>query len=120
MKSELSTTTESRVMPSALLAERISAVRRKQVGVAAGTGTGIAVGVFVILLATAMLLDWWLDFPFVVRAIALAFVLGITGALVWRFILTPIRHQPDDDVVALTVEKAHPEFRSRLISSIQF
>lgn len=120
MNTELSTATEPRVAPSALLAEKISAVRRKQVGVAAGTGAGIAVGAFVILLATTMLLDWWLDFPFAVRAIALAFVLGCTGVLVWRFILTPVRRQPDDDAVALTIEKARPEFRSRLISSIQF
>src|SRR5947208_1835903 len=110
MNTELSTATESRVMPSALLTEKVSAVRRKQVGVAAGTGTGMTVGAFVILLAITMLLDWWLDFPLTVRAIALAFVLGVTGVLVWRFILTPVRRQPDDDAIALTVEKARPEF----------
>ena len=120
MNTELPMAVEPRVMPSALLAEKISAVRRKQVGVAAGTGTGMAVGVFVILLGTAMLLDWWLDLPVAARAITLALVLGLTGIIVWRFILTPVRHQPDDDTIALTVEKARSEFRSRLISSIQF
>jgi hypothetical protein len=112
--------TEPSVAPSALLAEKISAVRRKHVNVAAGTGVGMAVGVLIILLAMMMLLDWWLDFPLWVRAVALVIVLGTTFVLAWRFVLTPIRRQPDDDAVALRIEKAHPRFRSRLISSIQF
>ena len=120
MNAEHSTIPELRVMPSALLAEKISAVRRKQVGVAVGTGAGIAVGAFIILLAVGMLLDWWLDFPLWVRVITLTLVLGVTGAFVWRFVITPIRRQPDDDTIALTIEKARPEFHSRLISSIQF
>jgi hypothetical protein len=112
--------TESRIAPSALLAEKISAVRRKHVNVAAGTGAGMAVGAFIILLATAMLLDWWLDFPLWLRAVALTLVLGAAGFITWRYVLTPIRRQPDDDALALRIEKAHPQFRSRLISSIQF
>ena len=108
------------VMPSALLAEKISAVRRKQLSVATGTGAGRAVGAFIILLAVVMLVDWWLDCPLAVRGLLLAVVLGATFALVWRFIITPIRRQPDDDAIALMVEKARPEFRSRLISSMQF
>jgi hypothetical protein len=111
--------TEPRLAPSTLLAEKIAAVRRKQVSVAAGMGAGMAVGALIILLAAAMLLDWWLDLPLAMRAVALAVTLGATGFLVWRFILTPVRHQPDDDAMALTVERACPEFRSRLISSIQ-
>src|SRR4051794_16069010 len=93
MNTEFSPMAEPRVAPSALLAEKISAVRHKQVGVATGTGAGMAVGAFVILLAITMLLDWWLDFPLAVRAIMLTFALGATGVLVWRFILTPVRHQ---------------------------
>jgi len=72
------------------------------------------------LLAVAMLLDWWLDCPLWARAMMLFWVLGVTGWLSWRYILTPLRRQPDDDAIALTVEKARPEFRSRLISSMQF
>jgi hypothetical protein len=112
--------TEPRVTPSALLAEKIFAVRRKHVSIAAGTGAGMAVGVFIILLAVAMLLDWWVDFPFWARGMMLAWVLGTTVFIMWRFIIAPIRHQPDDDAIALRIERARPEFRSRLISSIQF
>lgn len=114
------TSTSESLQPSTFLATKIAAVRRKQTAVAAGTGIGIAVGVFVILLAVAMLLDWWLDFPRGLRAISLTLILGIAGVLVWRYVITPVRRQPDDDAVALTVEKARPQFRSRLISSIQF
>ena len=114
------TTVESAVQRSMLLAEKIAAVRRKHVGVAAGTGAGMAAGAFVILLALTMLLDWWLDFPLAVRAIMLAWIIGVTGFITWRFIITPLREQPDDDAVALAVEKAKPQFRSRLISSVQF
>lgn len=120
MISEPPTRYEPRLAPSVLLAEKIAAVRRKHVNVASGTGAGMAVGAFIILLATAMLLDWWLDFPLWLRGVMLAVTLGATGLLVWRFILTPIRHQPDDDAVALRVEKARPYYRSRLISSVQF
>ena len=119
MKTNVSAPNES-LQPSTFLGAKIAAVRRKQTAVAAGTGIGMAVGVFVILLAVAMLLDWWLDFPRAARAVSLTLILGITGALAWRYVVTPIRRQPDDDAVALTVEKARPQFRSRLISSIQF
>jgi hypothetical protein len=120
MTKDAPTTAASNVTPSALLAEKVSAVRRKQTGVAAGTGAGMAVGAFIILLAVAMLLDWWLDLNRGIRAVMLLAILGATGAIIWRFILTPIRRQPDDDTIALAVEKARPQFRSRLISAIQF
>ncbi len=112
--------TELRLAPSTLLAAKLAGVRRKHVGVAAGTGAGMAVGAFIILLAAAMLCDWWLDFPLTARAITLVLTLGVTSFIVWRFVVRPIRHQPDDDTVALRVERARPQFRSRLISSVQF
>ena len=108
------------VAPSDMLVARISAVRRKQVAVAAGTGAGMAVGAFVILLGAAMLLDWWLDFPVWVRGVILVCIIASTGLIAWRYVLMPIRRQPDDDAVALRIEKARPQFRSRLISSVQF
>lgn len=113
-------TTEPRLAPSTLLAERLAAVRRKQVGVAVGTGVAMVVGAFLLLLAGAMLLDWWLDLPLGVRTISLLVFLGGPAVLAWRYIVTPIRRQPEDDVVALRVEKSFPQFRSRLISAIQF
>lgn len=108
------------VTPSALLAEKITAVRRKHVAVAAGSGAAMTLGVFVVLLAALMLLDWWLDLPWWARALLLFWVTAPAGFLAWRYVLCPLRDQPDDDAMALAVEKARPQFRSRLISSIQF
>jgi hypothetical protein len=114
------TTETTRLARSAVLHAKLAAVRRKFVGVAAGTGVSMALGAFVILLGLAMLTDWWLDLPLAVRAVTLALTLGGTGLLLWRHVFTPVRRQPDDDTVALAVEKGFPQFRSRLISSIQF
>ena len=49
---------EPRLAPSVLLGEKISTLRRKQVGVAVGTGAGMAAGALVLLLGLAMLLDY--------------------------------------------------------------
>ena len=107
------------VPPSTMLLARIASVRRKFVNTAAGTGVSMAVGALVILVGVGMLLDWWLDLPRAVRALLLVVELGAVGLLVWRFIYTPLSRQPEDDVVALMVEKARPEFRSRLIATLQ-
>ena len=49
----------------------------------------------------------------------LALNLGIICYFVARHVFLPILHQPDDDTLALLVEKARPEFSSRLIASVQ-
>src|SRR6185295_6256610 len=54
--------------------------------------------------------------------VRLVLLLGQAGVLVWilaQFVFTPVARQPDDDTLALMMEKARPEFRSRLIASIQ-
>ncbi len=110
----------TRIIPSNVLLAKLAAVRRKHVGVAAATGVAMAAGVFMILIAVTMLLDWWLDFPMGVRTIMLACLVVAVGWIAWKFIVAPIGNQPDDDTVALAVERHFPHFRSRLISSIQF
>jgi hypothetical protein len=120
MTNDAPTQNESRISASNVLLAKLAAVRRKHVGVAAGTGAAMAIGAFVIFIAVSMLLDWWLDFPLAMRVVTLAGTLLVVGYIVWKFILTPLRNQPDDDTVALAVERHFPQFRSRLISSIQF
>lgn len=113
-------TTDVSIQPSTVLLAKLAAVRRKHVGVAAATGAAMAVGAFVILIAISMLLDWWLDFPLAMRVVTLVGTFLVVGYIVWKFIFTPLCNQPDDDTVALAVERHFPQFRSRLISSIQF
>src|SRR5262245_21642664 len=107
------------VKPSPLLQQKIEAVRRKQVGISAGTGLAILICAVVVLLGVQMLLDWWLDLSWAGRAGFLALNGCIFAYISFQYILTPILKKPDDDAVALTVEKALPEFRSRLIAAMQ-
>jgi len=104
---------------SRVLGEKISALRHRHVTVLAMTGLAMAVVVGIELLALAMFLDWWLELPWVVRLISLLAQLGAFAYILSRFVLVPILRQPDEDELALMIEKARPEFRSRLISAVQ-
>ncbi len=70
-------------------------------------------------LAIGMPLDWLLALPFAVRAVLLVCGLGGAAALAWGFGVRKWLHQPDDDRVALAIERALPQFRSRFIASVQ-
>jgi hypothetical protein len=107
------------VPPSALLGAKITALRRKHVGVAVFTGIATAVVVAIELLALAMFLDWWLDLPWGVRLALLAAQFAVFAYILLRMIVAPVLRQPDEDDLALMVEKARPEFHSRLIAAIQ-
>src|SRR5436190_7667324 len=107
------------VQPSALLQAKIDALRRKHVTVAVATGLAMAVAVAVELLALALFLDWLMELPWVIRLILLIAQLGVLCYITWHSILRPLLNQPDDDELALMVEKARPPFRSRLIASLQ-
>ncbi|MEY2407337.1 MAG: hypothetical protein QOF48_7 [Verrucomicrobiota bacterium] len=108
-----------RLKPSVLLEERIEALRMRHVSVAVLTGLAMAVVVCVELLALAMFLDWWLDLPWGVRLVSLVLQIGLLSYILFRFILAPVLRQPDTDELALMVERKRPEFRSRLIASLQ-
>src|SRR4029079_6971920 len=107
------------VQPSALLQAKIDALRQKHVMVAVATGVAMAVAVAVELLALAMFLDWLIELPWAIRLISLLLQIGVLGYIAWTATLRPFLRQPDDDELALMVEKARPAFRSRLIASLQ-
>jgi hypothetical protein len=107
------------VARSPLLGRKLGSLRRKHVGVAVLTGVAMVVVVAVELLALAMFLDWWLDLPWGVRLVSLAAQLAVFTGLVIRYLAAPLTQPPDEDDLALMVEKARPEFRSRLIAALQ-
>ncbi len=111
--------TTYKIKMSQLLSQKLSALRRKRATVTtlvAGTG---AVGAVVLLIGLTLVLDWWLELPRVARAGMLAVELAIlVYTVVWR-IIRPILYGPDDEELALAVERESPGFRSRLISVIQ-
>jgi hypothetical protein len=104
---------------SALLGQRMESLRRRLVGVQAWTGVAMGVVIGVELLALALFLDWWLELPWAVRAISLAVQAAVAGYIGVRLVLHPILRPPQEDDLALMVERARPEFRSRLIASLQ-
>ena len=66
-----------------------------------------------------MLLDFYLNLPFTVRAALLAVTLGTAGFALLSSVFGPLLYGPDDDRIALQVEDAEPAFRTRLIAAIQ-
>jgi hypothetical protein len=105
--------------PSALLAGKLQDLRRRHVAVALLTGWAIAAVVGIELLALAMFLDWWLELPRIARVFSLIIQGAVLGYILAVSVVRPWWRQPDEDDLALTVEKACPEFRGRMIAAVQ-
>ena len=90
----------SSVPASALLQERIDALRRRQLTVAVMTGLAALAVVSLELLSLAMFLDWWLELPWAVRLVSLVGQIGVFAWILLRMIVSPLLHQPDDDELA--------------------
>lgn len=99
---------------------KIAAVRARHALVALGTGAALAAGSFVTLAGLSALADWWFDFPWLLRAVLLALYVSAAGYLLARYAVWPVVFGPDDEDVALMVERAHPHFGTRLIAAVQF
>ncbi len=101
------------------LLQKIEAVRQKFLAVSSGQGLARFLTAFVLTLAVAMFADWMLDLPLTVRGVLLLLYAAGWGYITWTSLLRPLIHKPDDDTVALMMERARPELRTRLIASIQ-
>jgi hypothetical protein len=110
---------EGTLQPSPLLQEKIASLRKRHLAVAVLTGAAMAVAVGIELLALAMFFDWWLDLPWGLRLVSLVAQVGIFTFIILLMVVRPLIRQPDDDELALIVERARPEFRGRLIAAIQ-
>jgi len=115
----LTTSNGTAPMRSAVLADKLEALRRRHVQVAVLTGLAMTTVVCLELLALSMFLDWWVELPWATRLVSLMVQAGLFLVLTTRLILIPMLAQPDEDELALMVEKAQPEFRSRLIAAMQ-
>jgi hypothetical protein len=101
------------------LAGHLDRIRQRQGSVALRTGLAMALAAVLVWLSIAMPLDWLLALPFALRVVLLVCGLGTAGVLAWRFGIRQWLHQPDDDCIALAIERALPHFRSRFIASVQ-
>ena len=107
------------VPPSALLAGKLAAVRSKKVGVETGSGVAMLLGGLVLALGIGMAADWFLDLPWAVRLLLFLGYLAAAGHIIWHRILIPFLRQPDDDDIALLVERGNSPFGTRLIAALQ-
>ena len=107
------------VQPSELLLGKLAALRRRHVAVAVLTGLAMIVAVSIELGALAMFFDWWLNLPYGLRLLSLIVQLTVFTFILLKMVVHPLLRQPDDDDLALMVERARPEFRGRLIAATQ-
>ena len=104
---------------STLLTAKLAGVRGKRLGLALGTGVAWLAVATVTLLGIGMMVDWKWDLPYGGRQALLAMDALVLLLIAARHIARPLIGQADDETVALQVEQARPEFRSRLIASTQ-
>jgi len=109
-----------------ILLQKIDEVRGRQRSVAIGQGIARIVLAALGLIAAFFLIDWLIlarstpgSGDRLARGILLAAMLVTMGWVAWRSLIRTLLHAPDDDEVALKVERGHPELRGRLISTIQ-
>jgi hypothetical protein len=109
-----------------ILLQKIDEVRSRQRSVAIGQGAARIVLALIGLIMAFFLIDWLIlakstpgSGDRLARGILVVAMLATLGWVVWRSLISVLLHTPDDDEVALKVEKGHPELRGRLISTIQ-
>lgn len=105
---------------SNLLVNKISSARRKHNSVALMTAASSAALFVVMSAGIAMWVDYYVELPWLVRLmLVVLYVAGTVNAVVWYAFL-PIVRGPDDDDIALAVERHQPNFATRLIAAVQF
>lgn len=111
----------SRQLPrSQVLAARLAALRTRHLNIETAKGLALAIIVCLELLALIMFLDWCFDFPWALRLVLFIIQFGVFNYILYRFVFHPRFRPPDDEELALRMERAFPALRSRLISSVQF
>lgn len=117
--SSLTAPPQAAIPASPLLQAKLAELRARHMAVEAGKGIAWSVLICFELLAIQMLADWWFDFSRGTRAVLFLIQFSILNGILFRYLVLPRLRPPDDDELALRVERAHPELASRLISSIQ-
>ena len=84
--------------------------------------TGFAIlltGVIALLVGEAVV-DWLMPLPSVVRIALLGVGVGITGYLLYVYLVRPLRASLTLRDIALTVEQTYPDLEDRLVSAMEF
>ena len=98
---------------------RLAGVRRGLLISTGGTGAALVLISVVSLFSIGMVVDWLEELPWLGRAVLLLVNLGLIGLIARRQVVVPVKTAPGEDGCALLVEQARPDFRTRLIASMQ-
>ncbi|MDQ7780436.1 MAG: hypothetical protein RDV41_12135 [Planctomycetota bacterium] len=114
------TARESTASTFAPLLTRFGEVRSKVRLLFALHGAGMVLGVACIAAAVSLLIDWSIiDLPVPVRLVILLLCASAVGYTAMRYLVYPLRRRISDDDIAVCIERAYPDLRDRLISSVQ-
>ena len=84
--------------------------------------TGFAIvltGIIAVFVGEA-LVDWLMPLPSPIRIALLTIGVGVTGYLLYKYLIRPLRASLTLRDVALNVERNHPNLEDRLVSAIEF
>ena len=84
------------------------------------TGFAIVLTGVIALLAGEAVVDWLMPLPTPVRIALLTVGIGVTGYLLYKYLVQPLRASLTLRDVALNVERNHPNLEDRLVSAIEF
>ena len=79
----------------------------------------VLTGIIAVFVGEAVI-DWLMPLPSFVRIVLLTVGIGITGYLLYRYLVQPLRAALTLRDVALNVERNHPDLEDRLVSAVQF
>jgi hypothetical protein len=116
-------TTERPTLPlekaAPVLASHISRVRARMGLVALATGIAMTVPILVLWLTVVAPVDFVVELPRWARAVFLGVAVGASFVVAWWSGLRHWLKVPPPDSVALAIERAVPEFRTRFIAAVQ-
>ena len=102
------------------LQARILAARRVWKRSLFWTGFAIVLTGVIALVAGEAIVDWLMPLPSPVRIALLTVGAGVTGYLLYKYLVRPLRASLTLRDVALNVERNHPDLEDRLVSAIEF
>ena len=84
------------------------------------TGVAIVLTGVIALVAGEAIVDWLMPLPSPVRIALLTVGVGVTGYLLYKYLVQPLRASLTLRDIALNVERNHPDLEDRLVSAIEF
>ena len=102
------------------LEARILAARRMWKRSLFWTGFAIVLTGVITLFVGEAIVDWLMPLPSLIRIALLTIGVGVTGYLLYKYLVRPLRASLTLRDVALNVERNHPDLEDRLVSAIEF